>query len=324
METPPPPPLSHAKMIEKLTAVADYCVRAINEAAIRRDVEGNARAVSAAVDARAVLAALAPSVVGAEPPGLQSRVEQLEAAIRWALGEEGEFPEEPPPLAGKYRQRYHWRTELRRRTAPLPAQAEPAAPDESAWLIERDHASTLLYWTGRAIHREPADPDRLGEWSPDNRRALRFARRTDAECMLTWHCQDNGRVVEHLWVARATPSARPTCQGCGGKGVVGGYAPVDYGIAQGSVVVDVPCPDCSARPTPAAVPAQDVKLHETMDALVWAREWCRIAREIEAVKDGRVVIDEGWMLSWFANTIMVGWDHAKRQVPTAVPGERQP
>lgn len=49
---------------------------------------------------------------------LRARVAQLEAAIRWALGEEGEFPgEEPPPLAGKYRRRYHWRKELQQRAA---------------------------------------------------------------------------------------------------------------------------------------------------------------------------------------------------------------
>ena len=46
----------------------------------------------------------------------RAETERLTEAIRWALGEVGEFPaEEPPPVAGKYRQRYHWRTELRRR-----------------------------------------------------------------------------------------------------------------------------------------------------------------------------------------------------------------
>lgn len=36
-------------------------------------------------------------------------------AIRWALGEVGEFGEEPEPLAGKYRRRFWWRRELRAR-----------------------------------------------------------------------------------------------------------------------------------------------------------------------------------------------------------------
>jgi len=81
---------------------------------------------------------------------------------------------------------------------------------ERAWLIERDHASTPLYWTGRAIHRAPSDPDRLGEWSPDVNRAVRFARRTDAACMLTWHCQDQGRVVEHMWVGGPGHPEPPT------------------------------------------------------------------------------------------------------------------
>lgn len=59
---------------------------------------------------------------------LKSENARLHAAIRWALGEEGEFGEEPPPLAGKYRRRYWWRGELRRR-----AFGEPQAPsDEGA------------------------------------------------------------------------------------------------------------------------------------------------------------------------------------------------
>lgn len=45
----------------------------------------------------------------------RDRIRELESAIRWALGEEGEFPDEPEPLRGKYRRKYHWRTELRRR-----------------------------------------------------------------------------------------------------------------------------------------------------------------------------------------------------------------
>lgn len=48
---------------------------------------------------------------------LRARVERLEGAIRWALGEEGEWDEEPPPIAGKWRRRYWWRSELRERAA---------------------------------------------------------------------------------------------------------------------------------------------------------------------------------------------------------------
>lgn len=51
------------------------------------------------------------------------------------------------------------------------------------------------------------------------------------------------------------------------------------------------------------------KLHGTTDAMVWATEWCRIAREIEASEDGEL-IDEGWMVGWFANAMCVAEDHA--------------
>lgn len=49
-----------------------------------------------------------------------------------------------------------------------------------------------------------------------------------------------------------------------------------------------------------------VALHTTTDAQVWAREWCRIAREIR--DRGDEIIDEGWMIGWFANAIEIGRD----------------
>jgi hypothetical protein len=58
------------------------------------------------------------------------------------------------------------------------------------------------------------------------------------------------------------------------------------------------------------------KLHATTDARVWAQEWCRIAREIVAADDERELIDEGWMIGWFANAIMVGWDEHARRYPS--------
>jgi hypothetical protein len=54
-------------------------------------------------------------------------------------------------------------------------------------------------------------------------------------------------------------------------------------------------------------------LLNTTDARVWAQEWCRIAREIEAADDERRVIDEGWMIGWFANAIEVGRDAGWRE-----------
>ena len=51
------------------------------------------------------------------------------------------------------------------------------------------------------------------------------------------------------------------------------------------------------------------KLFSSPDAMIWAQEWCRIARDIEASDDGREVIDEGWMIGWFANAMCVAVDH---------------
>lgn len=51
------------------------------------------------------------------------------------------------------------------------------------------------------------------------------------------------------------------------------------------------------------------KLHDTMDAQVWATEFCRLNNSA----------DHGMMLAWFANAIMVGWDHAKRAAAPVPP-----
>lgn len=46
----------------------------------------------------------------------------------------------------------------------------------------------------------------------------------------------------------------------------------------------------------------------SFDARDWGREFCRIADGL-----GHKGIDEGWMISWFANALMRGWDeHASR------------
>jgi hypothetical protein len=44
-------------------------------------------------------------------------------------------------------------------------------------------------------------------------------------------------------------------------------------------------------------------LYSTDDASVWAKEWVRIATEItEGADEGYgVLLDEGWMIGWFAN-----------------------
>lgn len=51
------------------------------------------------------------------------------------------------------------------------------------------------------------------------------------------------------------------------------------------------------------MPVDEHKLYSTSDAMVWAEEWCKVAREIVAANDGRQLIDRGWMISWFANAI---------------------
>ena len=49
-----------------------------------------------------------------------------------------------------------------------------------------------------------------------------------------------------------------------------------------------------------------IKLHQTMDAQVWAQAF------MERVNAGAIVTEE-LMLAWFANAIMCGWDHHARR-----------
>jgi hypothetical protein len=65
------------------------------------------------------------------------------------------------------------------------------------------------------------------------------------------------------------------------------------------------------------MPADEVtqRLYATTDAQVWAQEWCRIAREIQV--SGGEVIDEGWMIGWFANAMGTAQNHLRRQTVSA-------
>jgi hypothetical protein len=49
--------------------------------------------------------------------------------------------------------------------------------------------------------------------------------------------------------------------------------------------------------------AQYERLHATTDVTVWAREWVSTAALMVAQSNGDplVLLDEGWMIGWFAN-----------------------
>lgn len=68
------------------------------------------------------------AAVRAERDALRAQVAKLTDAIRWALGEEGEFHSEPEPVPGKPRRRYWWRSELHQRAFP---DATPARPTDT-------------------------------------------------------------------------------------------------------------------------------------------------------------------------------------------------
>lgn len=84
---------------------------------------------------------------------------------------------------------------------PAPTQQE-AANDETGWLIENGRQFEELRY--RFMDN---DAGGVIGWTPDHAKALRFARRADAE-QFCYHDEDAWRVVEHMWCG--DPIAAPT------------------------------------------------------------------------------------------------------------------
>ena len=51
----------------------------------------------------------------------------------------------------------------------------------------------------------------------------------------------------------------------------------------------------------------------SFDARDWAKEFCRIAGEQGITQNGKP-IDEEWMITWFANALMRGYDERSWRV----------
>ncbi len=68
---------------------------------------------------------------------------------------------------------------------------------ETAWLIERSQPSSPKYWTGApALSGDAA-------WSDDHQKAVRFARRVDAQRTAAQQMLGAVRVCEHVWMHRS-------------------------------------------------------------------------------------------------------------------------
>lgn len=67
------------------------------------------------------------------------------------------------------------------------------------------------------------------------------------------------------------------------------------------------CFDGCGELVPSGVP-------ESFDARDWAREFNVIAQSL-----GYSAMDDGWLTTWFANSIMRGYDEAQRRRPASGP-----
>lgn len=67
-----------------------------------------------------------------------------------------------------------------------------------------------------------------------------------------------------------------------------------------------------------SAPGSEVNLHDTTDASVWAKEFCKLWPTALSQVPGREGVEteedfEGIMLGWFANAIMAGVDSENRR-----------
>lgn len=60
------------------------------------------------------------------------------------------------------------------------------------------------------------------------------------------------------------------------------------------------------------------ELYATTDAMVWAEKWCRIARDLRDA--GQEIIDEGWMVGWFANAMAVAAEDERKNIAEKIVG----
>lgn len=60
--------------------------------------------------------------------------------------------------------------------------------------------------------------------------------------------------------------------------------------------------------------SHNTELVGTIDAVWWAGEFRRTAINL-----GYSDMDEDWLIGWFANAIMTGYDHAKGTHPVRLP-----
>lgn len=62
----------------------------------------------------------------------------------------------------------------------------------------------------------------------------------------------------------------------------------------------------------------EVKLHETMDASIWADEFNKVL-----VSRGEQPHDLGWLIGWFANALICGYDHHYESERKRLKGKRE-
>ena len=235
----------------------------------------------------------------------------------------------------------------REHIAKLEARAEEAERERDGWkqsheALDTEYAdltesraeatgwqASSAQWRARAEAAEAKLTDRapIDALLNDELKHLR-ASQTDARACAEWiveyiHSDHEMMPVAKRYLAgEPAPKAGPQpCKGCGGRGNAECGRCAGDGVDPGEPARQVSTAGCvdivfDGPPSHVSGTPKDVdekKLRNTMDASVWAAEFV-----------GHFGGDEGLMLGWFANAIMCGYDHAKREIAALPSSEPAP
>lgn len=98
-------------------------------------------------------------------------------------------------------------------------------------------------------------------------------------------------------------------------------------VPEDEVEPDAKDPKDEADSESSSSQSRTERLYSTDDALIWAEEWCEVAKEL--IESSRTIpkpfaldklIDVGWMIGWFANAMATAAQKERRRIAESIVG----